>query len=206
MELAAHVPRPMIMNAPRIRRLVAAGMLTAALAGCGSVKAGAGTSPASTATTASTATGCASTSLATKVSIARVLHLVEPTHLGELALTQTDPAKVQALFQQFCQVITHPDGGTGKTISCPDDIGVAFKGTFYAGTRVLASYVYSASGCQVVTLTSAGKSQSAVVAGTAAAAAPALEPDMAKALGMTEAETFQPYGGSHIHPGSSAAN
>jgi hypothetical protein len=58
----------------------------------------------------------------------------------------------------------------------------------------------------VVTLTSAGKAQSAVVAGPAAAAAPDLAPDMAKALGMTVAETFQPYGGSRIHPGSSAAN
>jgi len=132
--------------------------------------------------------------------------VVEPTHLGELAQTQTNPAKVQALFQQFCQVITHPDGAPSKTISCPDDIGIAFKGTFYDGTRVLASYTYSASGCQVVTLTSAGKSQSAVVAGTAAAAAPDLAPDMAKALGLTVAQTFQPYGGSHIHQGSSAAN
>jgi hypothetical protein len=173
-------------------------MLTA-LAGCASAVAGAGNSTTST----STATGCASTSLATKVTITRAMHLIEPTHLGALSHTQTDPAKVQALFRDFCQVLAHPSSGA---IRCPNDFGLDYNGTFYAGSRVLATYMYSATGCQVVTVTTAGKAQSVVVSGTTVKAAPSLEPDMARALGMSVQEAFQPYGGSHIHPGVGAAS
>ena len=182
-------------------------VLAAALAGCGTAVAGAGNSAGSSAvnSSANTATGCASTSLATRVTIARTMHLIEPTHLGALSQTQTDPAKVRALFSDFCQVISHPDSSGNRVIPCPNDFGIAYNGTFYAGDRVLATYAYTASGCQVITLTAAGKPQSAMVIGSAAKAAPDLEPDMARALGMSVQEAFEPYGGIRIHPGTAAA-
>jgi hypothetical protein len=61
---------------------------------------------------------------------------------------------------------------------------------------VLATYTYAVTGCQVVTVDSPGKKQSAVVRGSAAAAAPNLETDLAKVLSMPETDVMQPYGTS----------
>jgi len=189
----------------RYAPLLAAGVLAAALAGCGSAVAGAGNNSTTGTATTGTATGCASASLATKVTIARSLHMIEPTRLGALSQTQTDPAKVRALFRDFCLVLSHRETVTGRAISCPDAFGLGYKGTFYAGRQVLATYVYTASGCQDVTVTAAGTSQSALVFGSAAKAAPDLEPDMARALGMSVQQAFQPYGGIHVYPGGGVA-
>jgi len=189
----------------RYAPLLAAGVLAAALTGCGSAVSGSAAVSAAGGSTASTASGCASASLATKVTIDRSLHMVEPTKLGALSQTQTDPAEVRALFRDFCLVLSHRETITGRAISCPDAFGLGYHGTFYGGSQVLATYVYTASGCQAVTVTAAGKSQSALVFGSAAKAAPDLEPDMARALGMTVQQAFQPYGGIHVYPGGGVA-
>jgi hypothetical protein len=199
-----------MMHQRHFRGLAAAGMLTGALAvaGCGTAVAGAGsgladsgasgtagaTGSTAAGSTGSTATGCASVGQATKVTVIRAMHLIEPTRVGSLERTQTNAADVRALFQDFCNVVTHPDRSTAP-ISCPDEIGLAYGGTFYDASRVLASYTYKASGCQVVTVTADGKSQTAVVFGTAAQAAPNLETDLAKVLGLPKSAVFQPYGG-----------
>jgi hypothetical protein len=188
----------------RYAPLLAAGVLAAALAGCASAKSGGAVVSGAGSSTAATAAGCADAGLATKVTIARSLHMIEPTRLGALSQTQTDPAEVRALFRDFCLVLSHREDVTGRAISCPDAFGLGYNGTFYAGQQVLATYVYTASGCQAVSLTAAGKSQSALVFGSAAKAAPDLEPDMARALGMTVQQAFQPYGGTHIHLGPGA--
>ena len=80
-------------------------------------------------------------------------------------------------------------------MSCPNEIGLSYGGTFYDGTRALASYTFAASGCEVVTVTAsakAAKPQSAVVMGPAAAAAPNLHTDMDRTLGLSDSEVFQP--------------
>jgi hypothetical protein len=202
MELSGHPSRPIGM---RYAPLIAAGVLAAALAGCGSAVSGSTAASGAGNSTASTATGCADASLATKVTIDRSLRMVEPTKLGALSQTQTDPAKVRALFRDFCQVLSHRQSVTGRAIPCPNAFGLGYTGTFYAGNQVLASYAYTASGCQAVTVTAAGKSQSALVFGSAAKAAPDLEPDMARALGLTVQQAFQPYGGIHVYPGGNVA-
>lgn len=189
----------------RYAPLIAAGVLAAVLAGCGSAMSGSTAVSDAGTSTASTATGCADASVATKVTIDRTLHMVEPTKLGALSQTQTDPAKVRALFRDFCQVLSHRENVTGRAIPCPDAFGLGYNGTFYAGSQVLATYAYTASGCQAVTVTAAGKSQSALVLGSAAKAAPDLEPDMARALGLTVQQAFQPYGGIHVYPGGNVA-
>ena len=205
MELTAGRMRPIRMIDKRqIRGLMVAGVVTAAVAGCGTIVATAGatgttgaTSTGATGTTtssSSTATGCSSVTLATKVTVIRAMHLIEPQHAQSLQKTQTDPAKVQALFRDFCQAIAHKETATA-ILNCPDQIGLAYGGAFYDGSRLLANYTYGASGCQRVTVTApGGKPQTVVVWGTAATAAPHLDSDMATVLGLPQAEVYQPYG------------
>lgn len=171
-------------------------LLVAVLAGCGTqLASGATTGSGSGAQTASTtATGCASVNDATKVTVLRAMHLVEPTRLGNLETTQTDPVKVRALFRDFCAVIAHRDTSSTR-INCPAEIGLSYSGTFYDGTRKLATFTFAASGCQIVTVTSAAsgaKPQAVVVLGTAAAAAPNLHTDLDHVLGLSDREVFQP--------------
>jgi hypothetical protein len=185
-----------MMHSRQIRGLAVAGLLTAAVAGCGTEVAGAASGTGTTGTTtaaASTATGCASVNLATKVTVIRAMHLIEPSRVSALSATQTNTAEVRTLFRDFCAVVTHPDNS--KTpLFCPNDIGLAYGGTFYDGTRVLATYTYAVTGCPLVTVNAAGKHQSAVVRGSAAAAAPNLETDLAKVLDMPKTDVMQPYG------------
>jgi hypothetical protein len=202
MERVASIPRPIHMIYTRqIRGLLAAGLLTAAVAGCGTTVAGANTSTGKTGTadSSSTAVGCATASLATKVTILRTMHLIEPTRLGGLNQTQTDPRLVRALFSDFCKAVAHPSGSSG-VMECPMDIGLSYSGTFYVADRVVAKYTYSVSGCEQVILSAGGKTQSVIVAGATAKAAPNLRPDMAKALGKSIPQTFDPLG-SKIHQG-----
>jgi hypothetical protein len=181
-----------MMHKRQIRGLMVAGALTAALAGCGTVVA---TNSASDAgSTSSTATGCSGATLATKVTVIRAQHLIEPQQAQGLEQTQTNPAKVQALFRDFCQAIAHRDT-SAAILNCPDEIGLSYGGAFYDGSRLLADYTYGATGCQRVSVTAPGaKEQSVVVWGTAAKAAPNLVPDMAKVLGVPEKAMWLPYG------------
>ena len=193
----------------QIRGFVVAGMITAAVAGCGTTVVAAGSSgntTGNTTTTSGSATGCSSVTLATKVTVIRSTHLVEPERAQALEKTQTDPAKVQALFRQFCQAIAHKDTKTA-ILNCPDEIGIAYGGAFFDGSRLLADYTYGASGCQRVTVTAPGaKPQSVVVWGTAAAAAPNLVSDMGQVLGVPKSEVAQGYGSRIQKEGSTSTN
>ena len=207
MELTGRRPRPTPMISSRgVRSTLTAGTLVAALAGCGTYTASQASTGNRTNTTSSTsAAACASVNQATKVTVLRDLHLVEPIRMAALRVTQADPVKVRALFQDFCQVITHKDP-SGKPLNCPMEIGLSYGGTFYDGTRPLASYTYAASGCQIVTVTAAATGDepvSAVVFGTAAAAAPNLDGDMDRTLGLSDAQVFHPQ--THINQGNGAS-
>jgi hypothetical protein len=199
-----------MMHKRQIRGLMVAGALTAAVAGCGTAVAtsnagttnNTGTTGTATSTsTSSTATGCSSASLATKVTVIRAQHLIEPQQAQGLEQTQTNPAKVQALFRDFCQAIAHRDTSTA-ILNCPDEIGLSYGGAFYDGSRLLADYTYGATGCQRVSVTAPGaRPQSVVVWGTAAKAAPNLVPDMAKVLGVPEKTMWLPYGTRYTEGG-----
>jgi hypothetical protein len=214
MERMAHGVRQSSMMSPRqVRGAVLAVLLCSALAGCGSVTASsaagssssastsAASSPAtssSAASPAAVAVGCASVNQATSVTVHRTMHLVEPTRAGALSTTQTDPAKVRALFGQFCSAIDHAATVEG-VVHCPADFGISYSGTFYDGSQTLAKFVYGASGCQTVSLTAGGKTQSTMVSGTASAAAPQLRADMAAVLGVPVSMLVQPQ--SQVNPG-----
>jgi hypothetical protein len=194
---------------------VLAVLLCSVLAGCASVTAsaptGAGASssapassvPASSAPASSapaspppaSATGCASVSQATSVTVHRVIHLVEPTRAGALSKTQHDAALVQALFGQLCAAVSHASAAKG-TVRCPADFGISYTGTFYDGSRTLATFSYGASGCQAVSLTADGTTQSTMMLGAAATAAPKLRADMAAVLGVPTLAIAQPASGS----------
>jgi hypothetical protein len=141
------------------------------------------------------AAGCSDVSQATSVAVHRVLHLVEPARIGSLARIQRDPAKVHALYSQLCAAITHPATVRG-TFSCPANFGISYAGTFYDGGRTLATFVYNATGCQTASLSAAGKTKITLMIGSASAAAPKLQADLAAALGVPSLATAQPKAGT----------
>src|ERR1039457_5182209 len=160
------------MMSPRhVHGIVGAGLLCAAVAGCGTVAAStpaagqAAASVSAAAGSAASAVGCASVSQATVVTIHRTMRLVEPAHVGPYTMTQRKPALVRALFSDFCKLVAHPYR-SNRPMNCPAAFGLDYAGTFYAGQRKLATFVYGASGCQTVQVTAAGKSTSTMVSGS----------------------------------------
>jgi len=179
-----------------VRGIVAAGLLCAAVAGCGSTAA---TTPASVqAAQAAPAVGCASVNQATTVTIHRSMDSVEPARAGAVATTQRKTALVRALFTDLCKVVAHPYP-VKAGINCPMDFGLAYTGTFYDGNRKLAAFSYGASGCQNVRVYAAGQSKYSIVVGSAASAAPDLETDMAAVLGLPKSTVFSPT--QQVNPG-----
>ena len=210
-----------MMSPRQVRGTVLAVLLCSALAGCGSVTAsapaGAGAASSASATSAAqaassaaaspgaassaaapaaAATGCASVNQATSVTVHRILHLVEPTRAAALAKTQRNVTLVRALFGQLCAALSHPSSAKG-VVRCPADFGISYLGTFYDGHRTLAKFVYGVTGCQVVSLTTGGKTRSTMVVGAAATAAPKLRADMAAVLGVPSLAIAQPVTGTN---------
>lgn len=181
--------------------ILGTGLLFAAVSGCGSVVASdSASAPAAAAATATAApqVGCASVNQATAVSIRHLLHLMVPVDTKPQAgTTYRQTAQVRALFGQLCAAVTHP--APKQLMHCPADIGTEYLGTFYDGSRVLATFSYAASGCERVSVTSAGKTLSTMVYGRAAAAAPHLATDLDVIVGAPKPGTMQPQGG--INPG-----
>ena len=173
----------------------AASSAGAASSGSASAAAAGSASPASAAAAVAAAAGCSDVSQATSVSVHRVLHLVEPTRVGALSKTQHDTTLVRALYSQLCAAITHPAKIKG-TLRCPANLGISYAGTFYDGSRTLATFVYGASGCQTASLTASGKTKTTLMVGSAAAAAPKLQADLAKALGLPSLVMAQPKPGT----------
>jgi hypothetical protein len=132
---------------------------------------------------------------ATSVTVHRIIHLVEPTRAGALSKTQHNATMVRALFAQFCAAVGHASVATG-TVHCPADFGISYTGTFYDGSRTLATFIYGATGCQIVSITADGKTRTAMVLGAAAAAAPKLRDDMAAVLEVPRLAIAQPASGS----------
>ena len=211
------------MSPRQVRGPVLAVLLCSALAGCGSVTAsapaGAGAAssapmtssaaasssvqaassapatPAASSAPAAVAAECARVNQATSVTVHRVIHLVEPTRAGGLSKTQRNAALVQALFSQFCAALRHPSAAKGA-VRCPADFGISYTGTFYSGTQTLAKFVYGATGCQIVSLTADGKTQTTMVLGVTATAAPKLQADMAAVLELPRLAIAQPASGA----------
>ena len=104
---------------------------------------------------------------------------------------------MRALFGQLCAAVTHP--APAQVMHCPADFGTEYLGTFYDGSRVLATFTYASSGCERVTVTAAGKTLATMVYGRAAAAAPHLSADLDVIVGAPKPGVMQPQGG--IDPG-----
>jgi hypothetical protein len=199
--------------------ILGTGLLFAAVSGCGSVvasapaAAGATASPttataaaaAATATTTASATaagspqvGCASVNQATSVSIRRTMHLMVPVGNKPLvSTTYRQKAQLRALFGQMCAAVTHP--APTMMMHCPADFGTEYSGTFYDGSRVLATFAYAATGCARVSVTAGGKTLATMVYGRAAAAAPHLAADLDAIVGAPKPGEMQPQGG--VNPG-----
>jgi hypothetical protein len=170
--------RPMAMNR---KHATAALAVLAACAGCGTqVATVSGGAPPARAAASPSATACDNIPLANKLITLRQAHLIDPSRMTGLQQINDNATQVQAVFRDLCAVVTHPAHGV---YSCPADLGAGYTGTFYDDTRVLATFAYDVTGCQLVTLRSiTGKTQQSIVAGPAAQAAPQLEPDFAKVV------------------------
>jgi hypothetical protein len=173
-----------------IRGLAAAGLLCAALAGCGTAVASAtaaGTphSPGAGAPLAAAAAevGCASVSQATSVTVARSAVVTEAVHVGRLRVTQHNATEVRALFGDLCAVIAHA-GRPQPGFLCAAGFGNSYAGTFYDGQRILATFSYSLRGCPRLSLTASGQTRATYVLGKPATAAPHLRADLAAVLGV----------------------
>jgi hypothetical protein len=206
------------MSPRQVRGTVLAVLLCSVVAGCASAtvsnpagapatssapvtsSASASSVPGSSASAslAASVVGCAGVNQATSVTVHRTMHLVEPTRAGALSTTQHNTALVRALFSQFCDALGQAATVKG-VVHCPADFGISYSGTFYDGSRALAKFVYGASGCQTVSLTAGGKTQSTMVFGAASAAAPKLEAAMAAVLGEPTSMLAQPQ--SQVNPG-----
>jgi hypothetical protein len=194
-----------MMSQRQVRGIVIAGLLSAAVAGCASastptVATGqAVVNPPASSAPAANAVGCASVSQATSVIVSRTMNLVEPDRMGKYSMTQRKPALVRALFSDFCKLVAHPYQST-HPVNCPASFGIDYTGTFYAGHRELATFVYAASGCQSVQILAGGKREFTMVTGSAAAAAlPRLQTDMAAVLGLPKSQLVSP--GQQVNPG-----
>jgi uncharacterized protein YceK len=173
------------------------GLLFAAVSGCGSVVASDSAS-APAAAAAAPQVGCASVNQATAVTIRNVPRMMVPVNTKtKTSITYREAAQVRALFGQMCAAVTHP--APNRLMHCPADVGTEFLGTFYDGTRALATFAYTASGCARVSLTAAGKTLSTGVYGPAAAAAPRLAIDLGVIMGTPKPGTMQPQGA--VNPG-----
>lgn len=178
-------PRGMISHR-RIRGLAAAGLVCAALAGCGA--AAAATSPPAPgvgviARAPAAAVGCASVNRASSVTVTRSLAVREPVNGGTRTYTQHQATEVRALFRDFCAIIAHA-GRPQPEATCAFRSGNSYAGTFYDGRRILATFDYSLMGCPRLSLTAAGQTRAAIVIGKVAAAAPHLTADLAAVLGV----------------------
>jgi hypothetical protein len=200
--MTRRVRQSRMMDPRLLRGLLGAGLLCAALAGCGSVVASAppsaGAAPAADTTASASAApqvGCASVNQATAVSIRRMMRLLAPVGTNPIG-TYHQPAQVRALFGQLCAAVTHP--ASAQVMHCPADFGTEYVGTFFDGSRVLATFTYASSGCARVSVTAAGKTLTTMVYGRAAAAAPHLATDLDVILGA-QPHIRQPQGS--VNPG-----
>jgi hypothetical protein len=189
------------MHRRQVRGIVVAGLLSAAVAGCGTQVAttvDTAAAPAAARTPTAPAVGCASVGQATEVLVSRSMHLVEPLNGNLHRVTQRNTAKVRAFFNDVCAAVTHPNRG-GGVVHCPADFGVDYVGTFYDGGRSLASFTYGAGGCPTVSLTASGKTRATLMLGNALKAAPHLAADLAAVLGVPKSQLAAPT--QQINPG-----
>ena len=175
--------------------VLGSGLLFAALAGCGSVVASSGAAAAPAAATPVPQVGCASVNQATAVSIRREMRLMAPVGTNPISSTiYRQAAQVRALFGQLCAAVSHP--APAQLMHCPADFGTTYIGTFYDGSRVLATFTYATSGCERVSVTAAGKTLATMVYGPAAVAAPHLATDLDVIVGTPKPGLMQPQGGA----------
>jgi len=176
-----------------------AATLAATLAGCASATSAPAATTTATAGVAAAApqVGCASVNQATAVTIQQTMRAVDPTTPRTAGTAYRQSPEVRALFGQLCAAVTHP--APAALMHCPLDIGTTYYGTFYDGSRSLATFSYAASGCERVSVTAAGKTLSTMVYGPAAAAAPHLATDLDVLVGLPKPGQMQPQGG--INPG-----
>jgi hypothetical protein len=128
--------------------------------------------------------GCGTAALPSAVQVRRTVQLRYPG-FRPLLVTQRNRAVVRRWFHDVCDIMGHPYlPPSGSVWSCPNDVGLAYEGVFYAGNRRVAVLTYLASGCEGLTLSVGTDQASTMFAGPGAAAANRFDADLALVLGV----------------------
>ncbi len=171
------------MQVRRIGPLVVVAALVAALiAGCGSGVVTAGAD--------GRWSECGKVPAPNGVTVTRTLSITSDRNLLRGAWrAQRQGPLARDLFDDFCRteiIQVHPTGA----ISCPEDFGLNYTGTFEADGVPVASFEWSASGCQMLDLTVSGHRVSTMLAGPAALTTTPIERDFAKVMGYPSQATI----------------
>ena len=103
-------------------------------------------------------TSCGNVARPSVMQVQRTVRLASPTPRMLLA-TERRATVVRRLYYSMCVIVGHPAHlPPNATLSCGPDFGLDYRGVFYTGTRALAVFDYSASGCSALSL-SAGADQ-----------------------------------------------
>ncbi len=131
-------------------------------------------------------TACGNVARPTAFHFRRIEELPQPGLPGPVSVIQRHAPLVRRLYRDVCMLVAHPDHWPkGIAVNCPADIGLVYKGVFYAGTRKLAVMTYRPTGCSSLVLSLGSvRSDYGIFSKGAAAAAARFGPDFAAVLGM----------------------
>jgi hypothetical protein len=92
--------------------------------------------------------GCRNAARPTAVQFQRTEELPQQGLPGPVAVIQRRAVLVRRLYHDVCVLVAHPSHWpSGVAVNCPDDIGLVYRGVFYAGNRRLAVMRYLPTGC-----------------------------------------------------------
>ena len=103
-----------------------------------------------------------------------------------MSVIQRRAVLVRRLYYNVCVLVAHPDHWpSGVAVNCPADIGLVYRGVFYAGNRKLAVMTYWPTGCASLVLSlGSARSNYGLFGKGAAAAAARFGADFAAVLGI----------------------
>jgi hypothetical protein len=131
---------------------------------------------------------CAAVRTPTAVTVRRHPIRFQQPPFEPVALHST-PQLARRLFDDFCVTEAHQEHPTG-TFNCPEAFGLRYTGSFLAAGRTVATFDWEASGCQELALNIGGHHASTELVAAAATAAPHIDGDFRRVLGVSSVEAI----------------
>ena len=130
--------------------------------------------------------GCGNVTRPAAFHFRRIEELPQAGLLGPVSAIQRRAPLVRMLYRDVCVLMAHPNHWPkGVAVNCPADLGLVYRGVFYAGTRRLAVMTYRPTGCPSLGVSvGSARSDYGIFSKGAAAAAARFGPDFAAVLGI----------------------